>query len=38
MDVLGLEVIWFNLLAFILSAMLVKVRASRKPNGALARS
>ncbi len=30
MDVLGLEVIWLNLLAFILSAMLVKTRLARR--------
>lgn len=30
MDVLGMEVIWLNLLAFILSAMLVKTRLARR--------
>lgn len=30
LDVLGLEVIWLNLLAFILSAMLVKTRLARR--------
>ena len=30
MDVLGLEVIWLNLLAFILSSMLVKTRLARR--------
>lgn len=30
MDVLGMEVIWLNLLAFILSAMLVKVRLAKR--------
>lgn len=30
MDVLGLEVIWLNLLAFILSAMLVKTRLAKR--------
>ena len=30
MDVLGMEVIWLNLLAFILSSMLVKVRLAKR--------
>jgi solute carrier family 13 (sodium-dependent dicarboxylate transporter), member 2/3/5 len=30
MDVLGLEVIWLNLLAFVLSSMLVKTRLARR--------